>query len=115
MANLSSNEDDSRLTEPIDPTRPKTLDANSTPKTRAAVNNQHFKEIAGHLIDNSVQVGHGHGVGSQGPKGHVMVSNDAHFQKGAYIPQSVFSDGAGSAEANDASTRDYGVVDNKND
>jgi hypothetical protein len=111
MANLQNDQSDS-------PATPATLNANSTPKERKAANDTHHQTLIEHTLDSSDYNGHGHAQGRQGKAGHTMVSSDAHKQSGQYIPQAVFdttSDGAGSAEANDASTRDYGVVDNKND
>jgi hypothetical protein len=95
-----------------------TTDSGATaPREMSPEQHAHFSGIATNLIENSVAVGHGHGVGSQGPKGHKMVANDMHKQQGSYIPQGAlqnrqnqFSD-AGSADADDASTSDYGVVD----
>ena len=80
--------------------------------TTAALN-QHVKELTAHTLDVSDYNAHGHAAGRQGAAGHTMPPNDAHRQDGAYIPQNMYSDGAGSAEANDASTSDYGTVDNK--
>jgi hypothetical protein len=80
---------------------------------------QHFRELVNHTIDNTVRAGHGgHMLGKQGPgnTGHVMPPSDAHKQVGAYLPQNVqstFSDGAGSAEANEPDADDYGKVDTK--
>jgi hypothetical protein len=100
---------------------PATLNAKSTPAEREAVNRSHHQEMAGHLIDNAVRAKHGgHMLGRQGGgAGHPMPPSDAHLQSGAYIPRAAFakvpqnmdSDGAGSAMANDPSTKDYGTAD----
>ena len=55
------------------------------PREMSPEQHAHFKGLATNLIDNAVAVGHG--VGSQGPKGHKMVANDLHKQQGSYIPQ----------------------------
>jgi len=52
MANLQSDPNDALP-------QPATLDSNSTARSRAIANNQHFKEIAGHLIDHADYNGHG--------------------------------------------------------
>jgi hypothetical protein len=107
MANLQSDPNDALP-------QPATLDSNSTARSRAIANNQHFKEIAGHLIDHADYNGHGHAAGRQGRAGHVMPASDAHKQGGgAYIPQNMYSE-TGSADADDqAVADDYGNVDNK--
>jgi hypothetical protein len=110
MANLQNDFPDDQ---------PATDSGATNPRPMSAAQHNHFKEIAGHLLDNASAVGHGHAVGSQGERGHKMVANDAHFQKGAYVrqgtfakaPQNTSSDGAGSANASDPSTSDYGTVD----
>lgn len=84
-------------------------------KTTAALN-QHVKELTAHTLDASDYNGHGHAQGRQGRAGHRMPPSDHAKQSGSFIPQAVFntfSDGAGSANANDASTSDYGAVDKK--
>jgi hypothetical protein len=84
----------------------------------------HVAGLVGHTLTTSQYAGHGHAEGRQGRKGHEMPQSTAHLQGGEYIPraafsgvpqnrQSTFSDGAGSADANDASTTDYGVADSK--
>ena len=85
---------------------PQTNVGASTPRPMSAGQHAHFRGLATNLIDNAVAVGHGHMVGKQGPKGHVMPPSDAHKQQGAYLPQGVaqnrqntFSD-SGSADAN---------------
>jgi hypothetical protein len=48
------------------------------------------------------------------PAGHPMPPSDHARQSGSFIPQAVFttfSDGAGSANADDPSASDYGTVD----
>lgn len=96
----------------------KALDANSTPAERKAANDDHHRTLISHTLDAATYGGHGHAVG-KGATGK-MVPSDAHMQGDhAYIPQGVLpanrqntsSDGAGSAEANDPSTSDYGTVD----
>jgi hypothetical protein len=81
-------------------------------KTTAALN-QHFKGLTSHTLEVSDYNAHGHAVGRQGAAGYTMPPSDAHRQDGAYIPQNIYSDGAGSAEANDTSACDYGTVDKK--
>jgi hypothetical protein len=106
MANLQSDPNDALP-------QPATLDFNSTARSRAATNRQHFKEIAGHLLDHADYNGHGHAAGRQGRAGHVMPASDAHKQGGSYVPQNMYSEN-GSADADSQSVADdYGSVDNK--
>ena len=106
MANLAPDPNDSLP-------QPATDSGATNSRPMSAAQHKHFKDLIGHTLDNATAVGHGHFVGSQGEKGHKMVQSDANFQKGTYIPQggqnrqNTSSDGAGSANANDASTRDY--------
>jgi hypothetical protein len=89
------------------------------------MNRKHHQQMADSLIENSLRAGHGgHMAGKQGgPAGHPMPPSDAHKQRGQYIPQgsgakmpqSTFSDGAGSANADPAGSDDYGKVTNPND
>ena len=98
------------------------LTGKSTAAERDDANRTHHQEMAAHLIDNTLRAGHGgHTLGKQGPgnTGHDLPENDAHLQSGAYIPRAAFakvpqntsSDGAGSAEANEPGSDDYGSVD----
>ena len=106
MANLQSDPNDALP-------QPATLDSNSSSRSRAMANNQHFKELAGHLLDHADYNGHGHAAGRQGRAGHAMPASDAHKQGGAYVPQNMYS-GNGSADAdNQSAADDYGSVDNK--
>jgi hypothetical protein len=110
MANLQSDQSNNALPQPATSDSP----TPATARSRVAANRQHFGEIAGHLLDHAAYNGHGHAEGRQGRAGHVMPPSDAKRQGGQYIPQAVFntySDGAGSAEANDASASDYAKVD----
>ena len=113
MANLAPDPDDALPPESGDP-------------KQSNMNRQHHKEMADHLITNTLRAGHGgHLLGKAGPgnTGHDMPPSDAGRQRGQYIqqgvgakmPQNTFSDGSGSADANDPSTSDYGKVDNPND
>jgi hypothetical protein len=85
---------------------------------------EHVAGLVGHTLTTSQYGGHGHAEGRQGRRGHEMPQSAAHLQGGQYIPraafsgvpqnrQSTFSDGAGCADASDASAADYGVVDSK--
>ena len=106
MANLQSDPNDALP-------QPATLDSNSSSRSRAMANNQHFKEIAGHLLDHADYNGHGHAAGRQGRAGHTMPASDAHKQGGEYVPQNTYSKN-GSADAdNQSAADDYGSVDNK--
>ena len=87
----------------------------SSPRPMISAQHEHFKSLIGHTLDNAIAVGHGHAVGHQG--GHPLPS-DSNSQRGGYIGrgalqnrQNTSSDGVGSANANDASTSDYGTVD----
>jgi hypothetical protein len=100
---------------------PRSLNMSSTAAERDEVNQAHHQEMAGHLLDNSIRAGHGgHLTGTAGPgkTGHTMPPNDAHLQRGAYIPRAVagpnlFSD-LGSADADSQSVEDsYGQADDK--
>jgi hypothetical protein len=77
----------------------------------SAEQHKHFQGLVTATIENSERNGHGHMVGSQGPKGHTMPKNDSHLQQGSYLPQNVWSDGAGCADATDAASADYGTID----
>lgn len=85
---------------------------------------EHVAGLVGHTLTTSQYNAHGHAEGRQGRNGHEMPQSTAHLQGGEYIPraafsgvaqnrQSTFSDGAGCADASDASAADYGTVDNK--
>jgi len=106
MANLAPDPNDALP-------QPATLDSNSTARDRAAANRNHFQEIAGHLIGNSLAVGHGHAVGHSGA-GHALPRSDAHNQDGAYIPQSAFARDGGVGFDHPAQD-DYATVDDKTD
>lgn len=80
MANLAPDQDDSLP-------QPATLDSNSTPKERKAVNDAHHKTLIQHTLASSDYNAHGHSQGKQGRAGHPMVASDAAKQKGASIPQ----------------------------
>jgi hypothetical protein len=58
---------------------------------------------------------HGHAAGRHRARGHQMTSNDARKQGGSLIPQAVFNTFSqnGSAQADPASSDDYGLVDQK--
>ena len=113
MANLGN-------TYPDDQPQPATDSGASAPRPMSSAQHAHFKELAGHLIDNATAVGHGHLVG-ENASGR-MPANNSHKQAGATIrpralddgtakmPQSDWSDGAGCASASDSSTADYGAV-----
>jgi hypothetical protein len=112
MANLAPDPDDA-------------LPDNAPPQ-QSDTNRKHHQQIADSLIENSLRAGHGgHMLGKAGPgnTGHAMPPSDAHKQRGQYIPQDVgakmpqstFSDGAGSANANPPGSDDYGKVWNPND
>jgi hypothetical protein len=73
MANLQSDPNDALP-------QPATLDSNSSTRSRAAANRQHFKEIPGHLLDHAAYNGHGHAEGRQGRAGHTMPRSDANKQ-----------------------------------
>jgi len=108
--------------DPIDsaPPRAAILHHGSTPAERAAANRDRHEGIIAGLVQNAVEVGHGHLVGSQGWKGHRMPKSDADKQRGSHIPQgplgqpnrqNTSSDGSGSADFNDPGGDDYGTVD----
>jgi hypothetical protein len=108
--------------DPIDsaPPRAAILHHGSTAKERAAANRDHHVGLIANLVENSVAVGHGHLVGSQGFEGHRIPDSSAHLQKGAHLPQgpisqpnrqNLSSDGSGSADFNDPSGDDCGTVD----
>ena len=93
----------------------------NAPPKQSSTNRQHHKEMADHLITNTLRAGHGgHLLGKAGPgkTGHTMPPSDASKQKGQYIPQgsgakmpqSTSSDGAGSANANPPGADDYSKV-----
>jgi hypothetical protein len=106
MANLQSDPNDALP-------QPATLDSNSSARSRATVNNQHFKEIAGHLLDHANYNGHGHAAGRQGRAGHTMPASDAQKQGGAYVPQNMYSENGSADSDEQAVADDYGNVDNK--
>jgi hypothetical protein len=66
-------------------------------------------KIVDHKLTTARYGGHGHAMGVQG--GYKMPPNQSHLQSGAKLPQSIESDGSGSANFNDPSTADYGTVD----
>jgi hypothetical protein len=122
VANLQNDYDNPNDADPIDsaPPRAAILHHGSTPAERAAANRDHHVGLIANLVENSVAVGHGHLVGSQGWKGHRMPKSDGDKQRGSYLPQgplgqtnrqNLESDGSGSADFNDPSTSDYGKVD----
>lgn len=69
---------------------------------------QHVKQLAGHMLEASRYGGHGHAAGRQGQGGHIMPRNNLNLQSGARLPQNIEGEGCA---ADDASTRDYGIVD----
>jgi hypothetical protein len=84
----------------------------TNPRSMSTAQHNHFKTLVSSTLDNAVAVGHGHAVGSQGPKGHTMVPSDAHMQGGQYIPQGSF-DGTGENGSDEPGSDDYGKVDKK--
>jgi len=99
MANLQNSY-------PDDQPQPQTDAGASSTRPMSPAQHRHFQELVRHTIDNAERVGHGHIMGSQGPKGHTLPKNDSHLQRGAYLPQNVqstWSDGAA----------DDGVVDDR--
>jgi len=106
VANLAPNPSDAL-------SQPATSDSDSTARDRAAANRNHFRQIAAHLIDNSLAVGHGHAVGHSGA-GHPMPRSDAHSQDGAYIPQSAFAKDGG-VGFDDPAQDDCATADDKAD
>jgi hypothetical protein len=87
--------------------------ASSGPKPMSDGQREHFKGLVTSTLDNAAELGHGHAVGSQGKRGHVMVPSDAHKQAGAYLPQAALNvttkDGAPGFD--DPSAKDYGTAD----
>jgi hypothetical protein len=78
--------------------QPATSDSSTSETARSRMRNQHFREIAGHLLDHADYNGHGHAAGRQGRAGDIMPRSDADRQGGAYVPQNMYAD-AGSADA----------------
>lgn len=80
----------------------------SARKTRAVLA-EHVRQLADHTRAVANYGGHGNAVGKQGRSGHTMPQTNPNLQSGAArLPQRV--DGEGCA-ADDASTRNYGIVD----
>jgi hypothetical protein len=63
--------------------------SSSDPKPMSDGQRDHFKSLVSHTLDNALANGHGHFVGSQGPKGHTMVPSEHAAQLGGYIPQAM--------------------------
>jgi hypothetical protein len=87
--------------------------ASSGPKAMSDGQRDHFKTMVSSTLDNAVALGHGHAVGSQGKRGHVMVHSDAHKQAGAYLPQAALDVATkdGGANFDDPPAKDYGTTD----
>jgi hypothetical protein len=94
------------------------------PRPMSSEQHKYFASLVSHTLRSSEYNGHGHAVGSQGPKGHRMAENNSEAQSGGYIPrgslknsdgakmpQSSWSDGAGCADASDVASADYAQVE----
>jgi hypothetical protein len=89
--------------------------ASSGPRPMSDGQRDHFKSLVSHTLDNALANGHGHFVGSQGPKGHTMVPSDHAKQAGGYIPQAMGRDGGAPFDDNQKAASDYGTVDKTGD
>jgi hypothetical protein len=73
-----------------------------------AVLRRHVSELVNHTVEVSRYGGHGHAEGRQGRAGHGMPKSNLNAQTGAHLPQNIDGD---NCRADDASTRNYGIVD----
>lgn len=103
---------------------PMTDSGATNPRPMSAEQHAHFKGLVESTLTNAVAVGHGHAVGSQGPRGHKMVESGHAKQAGGYIPQGALADAVpqnrqnqsskdGGSGFDDPDAANYASVDDK--